>query len=147
TKLAPDKKSEEILCAVEFCSALQAGNQAWQRSGRAFSTQRANCPYLYVVDFVKYELDSSRARKALRMPNPTVPFSYIATCKRSGTLCAQIFIRAEEFDISDPNLKGFDEQWFGEADLARYLLALLLEQSTHKIEATILQKNLSFVEF
>lgn len=29
---------EEILFAVEFCSALQAGNQAWQRSGRAFST-------------------------------------------------------------------------------------------------------------
>ena len=32
--------TEEILCAIEFCSALQAGNQAWQRSGRAFSTGR-----------------------------------------------------------------------------------------------------------
>ena len=31
---------ETILFAVEFCSALQAGNQAWQRSGRAFSTGR-----------------------------------------------------------------------------------------------------------
>ena len=29
---------EKILLAIEFCSALQAGNQAWQRSGRAYST-------------------------------------------------------------------------------------------------------------
>lgn len=41
--------SESILCAIEFCSALQAGNQAWQRSGRAFSTGRTGCPYLYIV--------------------------------------------------------------------------------------------------
>ena len=40
---------ETILFAIEFCSALQAGNQAWQRSGRAFSTGRTNCPYLYIV--------------------------------------------------------------------------------------------------
>ena len=76
TKIEND--SETILFAVEFCSALQAGNQAWQRSGRAFSTGRAGCPYLYIVDFVKYELDSrTRARKALRFPNPAVPYSYI----------------------------------------------------------------------
>ena len=42
--------SEKILLAIEFCSALQAGNQAWQRSGRAYSTARANvCPYLYII--------------------------------------------------------------------------------------------------
>lgn len=60
---------EEVLVAIEFCSALQAGNQAWQRSGRAFSTSRSGCPYLYIVDFVKYELDKqTRQRKALRFP-------------------------------------------------------------------------------
>ena len=54
---AIDNDKEKILCAIEFCSALQAGNQAWQRSGRAFSTGRTGCPYIYIVDFVKYELD------------------------------------------------------------------------------------------
>ena len=69
---------ETILYAIEFCSALQAGNQAWQRSGRAFSTGRTGCPYIYVVDFVNYELDSkTRERKSLRFPNPAVPYSYI----------------------------------------------------------------------
>lgn len=66
---------EKILLAIEFCSALQAGNQAWQRSGRAYSTARANiCPYLYIIDFVKYELDENRNRKALRFPNVAIPY-------------------------------------------------------------------------
>lgn len=56
---------ETIICAIEFCSALQAGNQAWQRSGRAFSTGRTGCPYLYIVDFVKFELDISNNNKHL----------------------------------------------------------------------------------
>lgn len=62
---------ETILYAIEFCSALQAGNQAWQRSGRAFSTGRTGCPYLYIVDFVKYELDAPLVREkpyAFRIP-------------------------------------------------------------------------------
>ena len=33
---------ERILLGIEFCSALQAGNQAWQRSARAFSTGRTS---------------------------------------------------------------------------------------------------------
>lgn len=93
-----DNQTETILCAIEFCSALQAGNQAWQRSGRAFSTGRTGCPYIYIVDFVKYELNSStRERKALRFPNPAVPYSYISFSRETNnfvqeyTLCFLIF--------------------------------------------------------
>lgn len=35
---------EVPILAVEFCSALPAGNQAWQRSGRAYSTARCGIP-------------------------------------------------------------------------------------------------------
>ncbi|QIU87369.1 hypothetical protein [Trueperella pyogenes] len=147
TKVSADGKEEKILCALEFCSALQAGNQAWQRSGRAFSTHRSGCPYLYIVDFVKYELDSNRTRKALRMPNPAVPYSYISTSQDSDTLCAQVFVRAEEFSEDDPALEGFDQAWFGEADLANYLLALLRGGDTSNFEKTIKEKNLKLVEF
>lgn len=92
---------EEVLVAIEFCSALQAGNQAWQRSGRAFSTSRSGCPYLYIVDFVKYELDKqTRQRKALRFPNPAVVYSYINHSNNSGVFCTQVYVRAEEFQPS-----------------------------------------------
>lgn len=147
TKLSDDGKSEEVLCALEFCSALQAGNQAWQRSGRAISTQRASCPYLYIVDFVKYELSKERIRKSLRMPNPAVPFSYITASKNSEKLCAQVLVRAEEFDPDDQLLIGFKDEWFAEVDLAHYIIALLTGTPTDSIEKIILEKNLKVVEF
>ena len=111
-----ENENETILFAVEFCSALQAGNQAWQRSGRAFSTGRAGCPYLYIVDFVKYELDSrTRARKALRFPNPAVPYSYINFTKNTENFVAQVYVKSEEFDKSrDRSLANFNEDDFGE---------------------------------
>ena len=34
TKLSTDGKTELIVAALEFCSALPAGNNAWQRNGR-----------------------------------------------------------------------------------------------------------------
>lgn len=59
---------EKILLAIEFCSALQAGNQAWQRSGRAcffapinfdLSTisSKCNCDVL-----IGFNIDSSTSR-------------------------------------------------------------------------------------
>lgn len=140
---------ETILYAIEFCSALQAGNQAWQRSGRAFSTGRTGCPYLYIVDFVKYELDSkTRKRKALRFPNPAVPYSYINFSRESDNFVAQIYIRSEEFDKEfDCSLKNFDEDNFAEAELSRYIVKPMCGFDTKEEEKVILQKNLNVVMF
>lgn len=140
---------ETILCAVEFCSALQAGNQAWQRSGRAFSTGRTGCPYLYIIDFVKYELDSrTRARKALRFPNPAVPYSYISFSRESGNFIAQVYVRSEEFDKQfDPSLRNFDENNFAEAELSRYIVKRMCGFDTIDEEETIRRKNLEVVLF
>ncbi len=140
---------ETILYAVEFCSALQAGNQAWQRSGRAFSTGRTGCPYLYIVDFVKYELNShTRERKALRFPNPAVPYSYISFSRNSGNFSAQIYIRSEEFDKqSDPSLRSFDENNFAGAELSRYIVKRMCGFDTTAEEKFILQKNFNVVLF
>lgn len=140
---------ETILYAVEFCSALQAGNQAWQRSGRAFSTGRTGCPYLYIVDFVKYELDpQTRRRKSLRFPNPSVPYSYINFSKECNNFVAQIYIRSEEFDkYFDRSLQNFDEDNFAEAELARYIVKRMCGFDTSEEEKIILQKNLNIVMF
>lgn len=82
---APDVLITEIvdnreipLLAIEYCGALPAGNQAWQRSGRGYSTGMSKVPYFYVAELGGYELDEKRNRKAARLPNPAVPFSYIS---------------------------------------------------------------------
>lgn len=144
-----DGDMETILFAIEFCSALQAGNQAWQRSGRGFSTGRTGCPYLYIVDFVKYELDAStRARKALRFPNPAVPYSYINFSKDTANFVAQVYVRSEEFDKTlDQQLAGFDENDFGDVELARYMVKKMCRLDTSSEESALLQKNLNVVMF
>lgn len=140
---------EVILFAIEFCSALQAGNQAWQRSGRAFSTGRTGCPYLYIVDFVKYELDSkTRKRKALRFPNPAVPYSYINFSKKCGNFIAQIYVKSEEFNkYFDPTLKDFDENNFADTELSRYIVKRMCGFDTSNEEKIIIQKNFNIVMF
>ena len=144
-----DGENESVLCAIEFCSALQAGNQAWQRSGRAFSIGRTGCPYLYVVDFVKYELDSStRERKALRFPNPAVPYSYINFSQETGKFVAQVYVRSEEFDkAQDPSLAAFDENNFADAELSAYIVKRMCGFNTRYEEESILRKNLEVVAF
>lgn len=140
---------ETILYAIEFCSALQAGNQAWQRSGRAFSTGRTGCPYLYIVDFVKYELNSrTRERKALRFPNPVVPYSYISFSRNTNNFVAQVYIRSEEFDKQlDSFIKDFDENNFAESELSRYMVKRMCGFDTKIEEKIILQKNFNIVLF
>ncbi len=140
---------ETILYAIEFCSALQAGNQAWQRSGRAFSTGRTGCPYIYVVDFVNYELVSkTRERKSLRFPNPAVPYSYINFSKNSENFVAQVYIRSVEFNkYLEPKLHNFDENNFAEAELSRYIIKRMCGFDTSEEEYLITQKSLNIVMF
>lgn len=77
---------EKTLLAIEYCGALPAGNQAWQRSGRGYSTGKSNVPYLYVTELGGYELDTrTREKKAARFPNPAVPFSY-KICRQSSVV-------------------------------------------------------------
>lgn len=148
TQVNFDEQKEKILCAIEFCSALQAGNQAWQRSGRAYSTIRTGCQYLYIVDFVKYELDTTtRKRKTIRTPNPAIPYSYINNTQQENVFGVQAFIKSEEFDESNPLLKNFDESVFSEDDIADYLINLMLGYDTTEYEKSLLNKNLKMVNY
>lgn len=142
-------KTEEILLGLEFCSALQAGNQAWQRSARAFSIGRTGCPYIYIVDFVKYELDNkTRKRKNLRFPNAAVPYSYVSYSKNTKNFIAQLYTKSEEFDKSkDSTIKEFDDSNFGDSVLAIYILKRLLDMDTSMEEKSILNKNINVVKF
>ena len=139
---------ETILFAIEFCSALQAGNQAWQRSGRAYSIGRTKCPYIYIVDFVKYELDSTtRERKTLRFPNPAVPFSYISFSKLTGGFIAQAYTKAEDFRENSDVFKLFKDEWFSETLICDFILSKMLGFNTEDIEKKILDNNFNVVAF
>ena len=144
-----DTGKEQILLGIEFCSALQAGNQAWQRSARAFSTGRTGCPYLYIVDFVKYELDNAtRKRKNLRFPNAAVPYSYVNYSKTTGNFVAQLYTKSEEFDKArDAAIADFDESDFGSDVLGLYIVKLMLGMNTSHEEEIILEKNMNVVQF
>lgn len=144
-----DGKNEKILLGIEFCSALQAGNQAWQRSARAFSTGRTGCPYIYIVDFVKYELDNlSRIRKNLRFPNAAVPYSYVNYSKTTGNFVAQLYTKSEEFDkTKDASLAGFNEDDFGSTELGLYIVKLMFGMNVVIEEKKILNKNMNVVKF
>ena len=82
---------QQPVVAIEFCGALPAGNQAWQRQGRAFSFAHAKIPYFFVAELGGFELNSNRERKAKRMPNPTIPFSFLAMTEYRGSVCLPVY--------------------------------------------------------
>lgn len=82
---------ETLLFALEYCSALPAGNNAWQRNGRAYSSVLAGIPYFYFAEIGGVELDAGRKVKAPRFPNPVVPYSYIAATSRMNQFCIPVY--------------------------------------------------------
>ena len=54
------ENTEELLFAVEYCSALPAGNNAWQRNGRAVNSAEIGIPYLYFAEIGGVELNADR---------------------------------------------------------------------------------------
>lgn len=113
--------SEEIRLAIEYCAALAAGNQAWQRSGRALSYSLAGVPYLYLTELGGWELDALRKRKAMRLPNPAVPFSYVSHSLRVNAPTVPIYVRS-------PATNDTYKAVFGDTDLPVLLEALLTDE-------------------
>lgn len=104
TKRNVDK--EIVILAIEFSSALPAGNQAWQRSGRALSFSEVQVPYLYITDIGLEELDSKRQSKAVRSSNPLVPLSYIKNTQRSSSFTLTVFNPSHLLALDD-DIKKF----------------------------------------
>lgn len=84
-------KQEKFLLAIEYCSALPAGNNAWQRNGRALSSVLAGIPYLFVAELGGVELNDKREVIAPRNPNPLVPFSYLSVTEDYNKLCIPVY--------------------------------------------------------
>jgi hypothetical protein len=89
--LIRENSKEEILFAIEYCNALPAGNNAWQRNGRAIACAEIGIPYLYFAEIGGVELDADRKVKAPRFPNPIVPFSYLTSSRTLNTICMPVY--------------------------------------------------------
>lgn len=70
-------KDNELVSTFEFCSALPAGNNAWQRHGRSLSLCINGVLHFHIAKIGGYELDANRTKKAPRLPNPLVLISYL----------------------------------------------------------------------
>ncbi|MCX6902957.1 MAG: hypothetical protein NTW03_05675, partial [Verrucomicrobia bacterium] len=143
TKIGGAKPTEEISFALEFCSALLAGNNAWQRNGRALACAVAGVPYLYFAELGGVELDANRVIKAPRFPNPIVPFSYLTAAKIFGAICLPIYAPSPS---SSETIRADYRQLFG-AEIGRRLIRCLLEGTpTSESEKELKTRALLVVE-
>ena len=135
--------SEEPLVAIEFSAALPAGNQAWQRNGRAYSFGLTGIPYLYVAEIGGYELDSRRGAKSARMPNPAAPFSYLSYSLERGGVVLPVFTASPG---ADETSRQTHSAVFGELELANLIRGLLLGEPTGVWTESLRRKTLALVK-
>lgn len=134
---------ETPLIALEYCGALPAGNQAWQRSGRAYSFGKAQVPYMYIAELAGYELGEDRVRKAARLPNPAVPFSYVSFSLTNETPTLPVFVTSPGAHESS---RATYADVFGETELLALIRAMLLGQGDETATEALRLKALAFVE-
>lgn len=128
--------------AIEYCGALPAGNQAWQRSGRAYSFGLTKVPFLYVSELGGYELDSQRNRRLPRMPNPAVPFSYLSFSIEQDTPILPIFITSPGANESS---KAQYKDEFADEELLKIIKNIISGLPSESEFKSVIDKVLSFV--
>src|SRR3989338_1211108 len=133
------KLYERPILAFEFSGALPAGNNAWQRTGRALALAYAGIPYLYFAELGGQELDASRVIKAARFPNPLVPFAYAVLGMTSGSISLPVYIASPS---SNQNVLQIFRDCFGKKKSIELVRSILLTEdqngSREKIEAKVL---------
>ncbi len=134
---------EHPLMAMEYSGALAAGNQAWQRSGRAYSFGLAKIPYLYVAELGGYELDQLRTKRATRFPNPAVPFSYLSYSSALNVPVLPVYVLNP--GASDDTKTAFASV-IGEDTLVDYINKAILKADTQSVAETLQKKALAFVQ-
>lgn len=135
--------AETPLLAIEYCGALPAGNQAWQRAGRAYSFARARIPYVYVAELGGFELGDDRTAKAARYPNPAVPFSYLEGGGKNGVHPIAVFIPSPGADADTHDIY---EPIYGQQELLQLIKACLAGAGTSFVREALNRKTISLVK-
>ena len=133
---------EVLLFAVEYCNALPAGNNAWQRSGRAITCAELGIPYLYFAEVGGVELDADRNVKAPRFPNPIVPFSYLTAAKNLDVVCIPVY---EAHPAITEKLRKKFTPVFGKESSLQLIRFLVNNEKQNKSLDILEEKGLSLV--
>lgn len=130
THVLIEQNVEEVLFAIEFCNALPAGNNAWQRNGRALACATVGIPYLYLAEVGGLELDEKRKVKAPRFPNPIIPFSYLTAGRHFNVLCMPVYSSSPS---SSEEIRNRFKDVFGMND-GQEVVKCLLERSETTVQ-------------
>lgn len=146
TKLSESngKATEIPILAFEFCGALPAGNNAWQRSGRAISCAQSHLPYLYFAELGGVELDSDRIVKASRFPNPIVPFAYLSLGKTYNSVTLPIYQPSPSISLE---LFNTFKPYFAGQEVKDYIKSVLLGKVNMEAKLIIEKKALELTAF
>jgi len=134
------KEIENILLAIEFSSAIPAGNQAWQRSGRALSFSEVKIPYLYITDIGLEELNSEREAKAIRSSNPLVPLSYIKHSQRNSSFAYMVLNPSFLLESSAATKKYIVEE-----EVSKIVRGLILEEDISEYKNQLAKKIANYL--
>ncbi len=136
--------NEEIpIIAIEFSAALPAGNNAWQRSGRALSLSQAGIPYFYIVHLGGKEYKKENNQLATRFLNPALPLSF--SLKSLTSPIPSIFVYSEAPEADDFYRNKFSN-CYGE-EIFSSILYKVIQNESYADELRILQrKNTEFLK-
>lgn len=138
-----DIGGEKPIVAIEFCGALPAGNNAWQRQGRAYSFAHAAVPYFYVAELGGFELGADRERKAERMPNPAIPFSFFAMTQYQGSVCLPVY--EANSGATSQTVERYGPV-FGKSEFLEFLKLAVLGDATEGAVSALGDKCVALVE-
>jgi hypothetical protein len=102
----------------------------------------AGIPYVYVAELGGYELGKKRERKAPRMPNPAVPFSYLCYSVERNTPILPVFVTSPGADEASRQAHG-DE--FADDELTGLIRTVLLNDDSRPIQEVLRRKVLALV--
>ena len=134
---------EEPIAAFEFCGALPAGNNAWQRCGRALNLAYPGIPFFYFAELGGAELNSSRVVKAGRTPNPLIPFAYLALGDALKTLALPVFEPSPSIQKGERDLFGNS---FGRQEAVGLLACILKHELCMGKENALKEKDILAIE-
>ena len=137
------KLYERPILAFEFSGALPAGNNAWQRTGRALALAYAGIPYLYFAELGGQELDAQRVIKAARFPNPLVPFAYAVLGMSSNSISLPVYIPSPS---SNKNIIEIYKDCFGDKESVELVRGILLSDDITATKDRIEKKVAKILE-
>jgi len=140
TRVLEDGTQLKPTLAIEFCDALQAGNQAWQRFRRAYDSATAGIPYFYVLPLIGWERDSGGlALKGARYQSAQITLAQLALCSKLGTPSLQIYTGTSWVELAERYDHPVPNKWSEFADIkyAVQYAGLLLRE----VESSALQQE------